>query len=118
MLKKILAHPSLVKMSPTMKTTIVVALIVLFALLLPYLPIRYEAPPSLTRTEPVPPAQVIKGSSPMDIELRGNSAPPAATKKKPTPTTIPDALQNDLSQFSRGRTNTLDDLDSLLEKSE
>lgn len=117
MLKNFLAHPSFAKMPPAMKTTIIIAVLAILALLLPYLPFRRETPSSLTRTD-VLRTQPVKRSLIGEHAAQENSAPPPVLKRAPTPTATPDFREEIFSESPMKKTNTLDDLDSLLETEE
>jgi hypothetical protein len=63
MLKFILEYHSFKKMPPSTRTTLIITLISIFALLIPYLPIRRGSPPLLSSSESgVPPTALSKSS--------------------------------------------------------
>lgn len=116
MLKNLLEHPSFAKLPPALRTTIVAAIIAIVALILPYLPIRRETPPSLTGIEPVPLTQATQ-RLPDTTQSRGSRSVLEPTfKKAPTPKSAPEFSAEVLAESDSPTTTTLDDLDTLLEK--
>jgi hypothetical protein len=137
MLKFPLEYHSFKKMSPSTRTTVIVAIISIFVLLIPYLPIRRGSPSLLSPIEPVssttslnerpPPPSAIEELRAKDSDIESEYT---AAESFNSPPTIEDASVVDEPQIEekieremtesrdseqRLQTDSLDDLDSFLD---